>query len=116
MVNVQSWPSECGGESNRINHLEHVVLTLNLTFNARGNLEVDLISPQKTRSIIVRRRPPDFRESTIENYPALSLHYWNEDPKGNWTVIFKNTDKTKLRKGKVIFCHFLTWIKFPYLV
>ena len=98
--NIETWPSECGGEEKRINFLEHVVLTLNLTFMPRGNLEVDLVSPQNTTATVLRKRTTDKGASTIANYSVLSLHHWGENPKGNWAVTFRNADTDRHGQGK----------------
>ena len=53
-VDLKTWPASCGGEAKRINFLEHVVLQLSLNFTLRKNIEVEVISPGGTKSIILR--------------------------------------------------------------
>ena len=98
MTSFETWPTECGGERNRINFLEHILLTIDLTFMPRGYLEIDLVSPQNTTSTVLRRRPFDTGASSIANYSALSLHHWRENPKGNWTVKLRNTGRGQGKK------------------
>ena len=51
---MASWPTSCGGEAKRINFLEHVVLEIALNFTLRRNIEIEVISPNGTKSIILR--------------------------------------------------------------
>ena len=53
-VDLSTWPASCGGEAKRINYLEHVVLDLSLNFTFRRNIEIEVISPGGTKSIILR--------------------------------------------------------------
>ena len=73
-----------------INYLEHVVLTLNLTYHFRRNLQVELISPMNTRSFMLMSRKFNFFHKDVLMYPTMSLHNWGESPVGEWKVRFLN--------------------------
>ena len=85
----------CGG---KISFLEHVVLTVKLTFHKGRDLEVGMTSPKGTNVILLRRRTgPDIL--SLRDFPVLSLHFWRESPKGKWKIHFKGAKRT-IRAGK----------------
>ena len=64
----------------------------------RGDIMIELISPQGTTSTLLPYRKYDFINSDDEGYayhlwPFMSVHYWGENPVGNWTmmVMFKSS-------------------------
>ena len=77
----------------------------------RGDIQVELLSPMGTRSILLPYRnkdnvpykslsmllsafgkPPDeveqFAGEGYIDWPFLSVHFWGEDPSGKWTLTF----------------------------
>ena len=77
----------------------------------RGDIQVELVSPMGTRSILLPYRnndntafpsrralafalggtPDDIKDIQREGYidwPFLSVHFWGEDPSGEWTLKF----------------------------
>ena len=78
--------------------LEHVVVQITLSFRDdddilepdRGNMVLELVSPFGTKSILLPDRFLDFGAGEYENWPFMSVHYWGENPTGNWTLIVKN--------------------------
>ncbi|KAL9963178.1 hypothetical protein ACROYT_G032353 [Oculina patagonica] len=89
---------DCG-----IRYLEHVQVQVDLTFPRRGYLEMSSVSPSGTRSKLLYPRVIDsitgFKNFT--NWTVTSLHYWGENPVGNWRIIIRNT-KQKRRKREVV--------------
>lgn len=80
-------------ESCYVNKLEHVVLTIDLEFYRRKDLQVELKSPFGTTSYMIL--PRGFRDQNISDskivmYPTMTLHNWGERPNGKWKVTFKN--------------------------
>ena len=45
-----------------------------------------LTSPRGTRSSLLLPRPKDKLATSFEDWPFLSVHYWGEDPTGQWTL------------------------------
>ena len=45
-----------------------------------------LTSPRGTRSSQLLPRPKDKLATSFEDWPFLSVHYWGEDPTGQWTL------------------------------
>ena len=70
----------------KINYLEHVVVTLHARFDRRGYLEGFLTSPSGTTSQILPYRANDVIASDFNEWPILSMHFWGEDPQGDWRL------------------------------
>ena len=70
--------------------MEHVVATMSLEValpGDRGDVQVALVSPQGTHSVLLPYRDEDiFGGQDYLNWPFMSVHYWGEDPAGEWTL------------------------------
>ena len=89
-----------------IRYLEHVQVQVDLSFPRRGYLEMSSLSPSGTRSRLLYPRVIDsitgFKNFT--NLKVTSLHYWGENPVGEWNIIIRNTRKErKRRQGKMCY-------------
>ena len=61
----------------------------------RGDIQIELTSPQGTKSILLPYRNYDFvNEEGYDSWPFMSVHHWGEDPVGSWElkVIFKSSE------------------------
>ncbi|XP_022262997.2 proprotein convertase subtilisin/kexin type 4 isoform X9 [Canis lupus familiaris] len=56
----------------------------------RGDLEISLTSPMGTRSTLVAIRPLDVSGQGYNNWIFMSTHFWDEDPRGLWTLGLEN--------------------------
>ncbi|MBG88221.1 MAG: hypothetical protein CMO80_15140 [Verrucomicrobiales bacterium] len=63
--------------------LEHVLLKLNATHGARGELEVAVISPHGTRCVVAELNND---VNSDYNYTFLSIQHWGELANGIWQV------------------------------
>ncbi|XP_076775576.1 proprotein convertase subtilisin/kexin type 4 isoform X2 [Arvicanthis niloticus] len=79
-----------GSRRRLIRSLEHVQVQLSLSYSRRGDLEIFLISPMGTRSTLVAIRPLDISGQGYDNWIFMSTHYWDEDPRGLWTLGLEN--------------------------
>ncbi|XP_028514725.1 proprotein convertase subtilisin/kexin type 6, partial [Exaiptasia diaphana] len=86
-VNVSVSNANCN-----ITHLEHVQVKVNLRFDRRGDLGLELKAPSGTSSPLTRRRKIDnltgFKNLT--NWNITTLFNWGENPVGEWKLIIKN--------------------------
>ncbi|KAM6219901.1 proprotein convertase subtilisin/kexin type 4 [Rhynchocyon petersi] len=82
--------SACAGLPTYIRSLEHVQVQLSLSYSRRGDLEIVLTSPMGTHSTLVAVRPFDISSKGYNNWIFMSTHFWDEDPKGVWTLILEN--------------------------
>ncbi|CAD7685879.1 unnamed protein product [Nyctereutes procyonoides] len=90
LTQVRKNVSACAGSANYIRSLEHVQVQLSLSYSRRGDLEISLTSPMGTRSTLVAIRPLDVSGQGYNNWIFMSTHFWDEDPRGLWTLGLEN--------------------------
>ncbi|XP_022262989.2 proprotein convertase subtilisin/kexin type 4 isoform X2 [Canis lupus familiaris] len=90
LTQVRKNVSACAGRANYIRSLEHVQVQLSLSYSRRGDLEISLTSPMGTRSTLVAIRPLDVSGQGYNNWIFMSTHFWDEDPRGLWTLGLEN--------------------------
>ena len=76
----------CDNSPDTVKYLEHVQAKLSLRYAPRGDLKISLTSPRGTQSFLLLPRPKDRLASSFDNWPFLSVHYWGEDPTGEWRL------------------------------
>jgi len=64
---------------------ESTVVYLDLTHPSRGDLDIELISPQGTVSLLVPGQHPE-NTSPVERWKLMTLRNWGESPIGDWTL------------------------------
>ncbi|KAL4219234.1 proprotein convertase subtilisin kexin type [Mactra antiquata] len=78
-----------------VEHLEWVELSMIYSGYYRGDVQIDLESPQGTRSTIFSRRKFDKAGlSQIVQWTFMSVHFWGENPSGNWTIRLIDKEST----------------------
>ncbi|XP_076443208.1 furin-like protease kpc-1 isoform X2 [Babylonia areolata] len=94
----------CKGQRTEVQYLEHVQCRISLSFHPRGSIVLHLTSPQGTRSTILPRRPNDVSSSGFNDWPFLSVHFWGEDPRGQWTLEIENGNpyRSQLDGGRLV--------------
>lgn len=78
--------TECAG----VNFLEHVQAKISLSSNRRGDLQIYLTSPARTRATLLARRPQDASKKSFQDWPFMSVHTWGEMPFGVWLLEIHN--------------------------
>lgn len=73
-------------DDNSIAKLEHVQLILSVKYRRRGDMVVDLTSPQGTTSRLLSRRPEDDATYGLDAWPFMTVEFWGENPQGEWTL------------------------------
>ena len=56
----------------------------------RGDIQLELTSPMGTTSIILPFRDRDSWPGEYNNWPFMSVHFWGEDPVGQWELTVRN--------------------------
>ncbi|PFX28201.1 Proprotein convertase subtilisin/kexin type 6 [Stylophora pistillata] len=71
-----------------IRFLEHVQVKMNLVFPGRGRLKMTAESPSGTQSQLLYPRTYDsfISRRNFTNWNVTSLHYWGENPAGDWHI------------------------------
>lgn len=57
----------------------------------RGDLSVSLESPSGTVSLLLDKRPNDASTAGLTNWTLMSVHCWEEQPRGLWTLRVRAT-------------------------
>uniref|UniRef100_UPI00398F4CC7 PC3-like endoprotease variant B n=1 Tax=Pristiophorus japonicus TaxID=55135 RepID=UPI00398F4CC7 len=89
----------CMGTANAVDILEHVQVTITLSSICRGDLEISLISPYGTKSKLLNARAADNSKAGLKNWTFMSVHSWEEKPKGDWILTI--TDRANSGMGCV---------------
>ena len=61
-----------------------------LPLRNRGDLQIELLSPSGTRSILLPYRNYDVVPGMYRNWPFMSVHFWGENPAGQWTLTVRH--------------------------
>lgn len=77
---------QLNNDDNSIAKLEHVQLILSVKYRRRGDMVVDLTSPQGTTSRLLSRRPEDDATYGLDAWPFMTVEFWGENPQGEWTL------------------------------
>ncbi|XP_053997118.1 furin-like protease 1, isoforms 1/1-X/2 [Hylaeus anthracinus] len=77
---------ECSG----VNFLEHVQAKVSLMATRRGDLQIQLTSPQGTKSTLLAKRQHDVSKAGFDQWPFMSVHTWGERPHGTWKLEIHN--------------------------
>ncbi|KAK6505415.1 pheromone processing endoprotease [Arthrobotrys musiformis] len=78
-------------ENANLERLEHVTVTMDLNHTRRGDLDVDLISPNGLVSRIAVQRPKDSSTEGYKEWTFMTVKHWGESGIGKWTIIVKDT-------------------------
>ncbi|PMD38133.1 hypothetical protein L207DRAFT_462666 [Hyaloscypha variabilis F] len=74
-----------------LERLEHVTVTMNVAHTRRGDLSVDLVSPDKVVSHLSATRKLDGAAEGYDDWTFMSVVHWGESGIGTWTLIVKDT-------------------------
>ncbi|KAI5459159.1 peptidase S8/S53 domain-containing protein [Mariannaea sp. PMI_226] len=88
--------------------VEHVTVTMNVEHSRRGDLSVDLISPDDVVSHLAVKRQLDSDANGYKDWTFMSVAHWGESGVGNWTLIVQDTLVNDF-KGKFIDWHLKLW-------
>ncbi|CAO3653385.1 unnamed protein product [Mucor hiemalis] len=72
--------------------LEHITATVNIEHQRRGNIVIDLESPNHIVSHLATRRNLDDDQKGIRNWKFMTVKHWEEEPVGNWTLNVYDVD------------------------
>ncbi|KAI1392771.1 peptidase S8/S53 domain-containing protein [Hypoxylon trugodes] len=91
-----------------LERLEHVTVTMNVEHTRRGDLSVDLISPNNVVSHISAVRKMDTSNEGYDDWTFMSVVHWGESGVGKWTLIVRDT-KVNDDSGTFIDWHLKLW-------
>ncbi|CEH15607.1 probable kex2-endoproteinase of late golgi compartment [Ceraceosorus bombacis] len=73
-------------EKNNVDTLEHVTIRVWISHERRGDVDVELVSPHGTKSVLARPRRYDDATTGFPGWGFMTLKHWDEDPIGDWTM------------------------------
>ncbi|CAB4067375.1 FURIN [Lepeophtheirus salmonis] len=80
-----------------IKYLEHVQVHVTISAARRGDIIIYIISPSGTRSKLLARRPKDYSQMGFNDWPFLTVHFWEESPFGTWTLEVSNDGRSMVQ-------------------
>jgi subtilisin-like proprotein convertase family protein len=60
-------------ECEKVKYLEHVQVHVSLSASKRGDVQITLISPGGTRSVLIDKRPKDYSRLGFNDWPFLTV-------------------------------------------
>ncbi|KAK1236417.1 pheromone processing endoprotease [Marasmius sp. AFHP31] len=83
--------------------LEHIQVKVWIHHARRGDVEVEIVSPNGILSVLGGRRADDADADGYPGWTFMSVKHWGENPVGNWTIRVSDQSNPE-RSG-----HFLGW-------
>ncbi|KAI1751877.1 peptidase S8/S53 domain-containing protein [Xylaria castorea] len=91
-----------------LERLEHVTVSMNVEHTQRGDLSVDLISPDNVISHISATRRLDQSDQGYDDWTFMSVVHWGESGVGKWTIVIRDTQVND-HKGTFVDWHLKLW-------
>ncbi|TVY85997.1 Kexin, partial [Lachnellula willkommii] len=91
-----------------LERLEHVTVTMNVEHTRRGDISVDLVSPDKVISHLSVTRSLDTLAEGYVDWTFMSVVHWGESGIGTWTIVVKDTIMNA-NNGTFIDWHLKLW-------
>ncbi|KAG2016489.1 kex protein [Coprinopsis cinerea AmutBmut pab1-1] len=66
--------------------LEHVTIKVWIDHTRRGDVEVELVSPNGVKSVLAQKRGRDEATTGYPGWTFMSVKHWGEKPIGDWTI------------------------------
>ncbi|GAP84330.1 putative pheromone processing endoprotease protein [Rosellinia necatrix] len=95
-------------EEANFERVEHITVTMNVEHTQRGDLSVDLISPDNVISHISATRKLDKSNEGYDDWTFMSVVHWGESGVGTWTIVIRDTEVNE-HKGTFIDWHLKLW-------
>lgn len=73
--------------------IEQLTVTVNIESDKRGDVEIDLVSPNGIVSKLANSRPRDNANTGFRNWTFSTVAHWGESAEGKWTIKVRNVGK-----------------------
>ncbi|GAB1310004.1 pheromone processing endoprotease [Madurella fahalii] len=91
-----------------LERVEHITVTMNVEHGRRGDLSVDLISPENVVSHLSVTRKYDDSTEGYDDWTFMSVVHWGEKGVGTWTIVVKDTNVNQF-SGTFVDWHLKLW-------
>ncbi|KAA1469423.1 hypothetical protein DENSPDRAFT_772842 [Dentipellis sp. KUC8613] len=73
-------------QAHNLESLEHITVRVWIEHTKRGDVEVEIVSPNGVKSVLAGARSLDTADSGYPGWRFMSVKHWDENPVGNWTI------------------------------
>ncbi|KAI0672841.1 peptidase S8/S53 domain-containing protein [Trametes maxima] len=73
-------------EEHNFEKLEHITVRVWITHTRRGDVEVELVSPNGIKSVLAAKRGSDNANTGYPGWTFMTVKHWDENPVGEWTI------------------------------
>ncbi|KAF8636620.1 hypothetical protein AX17_003430 [Amanita inopinata Kibby_2008] len=73
-------------EENNLESLEHINVRVWINHSKRGDVEVEIVSPNGIKSVLASARVGDTATSGFPGWTFMSVKHWAENPVGDWLI------------------------------
>lgn len=80
-------------DENNFEKLEHITVKVWITHTRRGDVEVELVSPNGIRSILAATRYGDSAKTGFPGWTFMTVKHWDENPVGKWSLRVNDQNK-----------------------
>jgi len=80
---------------NNLETLEHITVKVWISHTTRGEVEVELVSPNGIRSVLAGPRSSDKATTGYPGWKFMSIKHWGENPVGDWTIKVKDQKQSR---------------------
>ncbi|THH29587.1 hypothetical protein EUX98_g4596 [Antrodiella citrinella] len=85
--------SQDGLSRRNFEKLEHITVKVWITHTRRGDVEVELVSPNGVKSILAAKRYQDSDQTGFPGWVFMTVKHWDENPVGTWTIRVSDQNK-----------------------
>ncbi|CCL99995.1 uncharacterized protein FIBRA_02020 [Fibroporia radiculosa] len=79
-------------DENNFGALEHITIQVWITHTRRGDVEVELVSPNGVKSILAAKRFADKATTGFRGWTFMTVKHWDESPVGTWNIRVSDQD------------------------
>ncbi|KAF5381118.1 hypothetical protein D9615_004127 [Tricholomella constricta] len=89
---------------NNFESLEHINVKVWINHMARGDVEIEITSPNNITSVLAKKRGGDRANTGYPGWMFMSVKHWGESPVGDWTIKVNDQNTPHTNNGT-----FLGW-------
>ncbi|KAF9013917.1 peptidase S8/S53 domain-containing protein [Cyathus striatus] len=96
-------------EDNNFESLEHINVKVWIDHTRRGDVEVEITSPNGIKSVLGKKRPSDSATTGYPGWTFMSVKHWGEDPVGEWTIRVSDQNVPEENNGTFLGWNMMFW-------
>ncbi|KIJ69114.1 hypothetical protein HYDPIDRAFT_79892 [Hydnomerulius pinastri MD-312] len=73
-------------DEHNLEAVEHLTIRVWISHTKRGDVEVELVSPNGVKSVLAAPRSQDHAKAGFQGWRFMSIKHWGEDPVGEWKI------------------------------